>query len=193
METSLPLWLFLLISFGPPIIGFGGVIFTVIYSIKINSKNLEIKVLEMRENLKSQIEERDFRITQTILDRSIDCMQQGYKNLKVIDASLYSATPIAGLGATEHAEIARPDQDKFVNQLHEVRDWYNANCFYLPKELRDNYSRLILHSIKHVHELFYDVNKTKDSSVWVSYMDTYRLLENKFNDFMKRYNPFEID
>ena len=110
-----------------------------------------------------------------------------------IKASLYSATPIAGMGTTKHAELARPDQEKFLKQLEEVRDWYNENFFYLSKELRDNYLRLILDSIQHVHELFYDTAKRKDSSVWVSYMETYRLLENKFNDFMKIYNPFEIE
>ena len=119
-------------------------------------------------------------------------MQQAYKNLMVINASLYSAKPIAGLGATEYSETARPDQDKFLEQLEEVRNWYNENCFYLPKELRDNYARLILESIEHVHVLFYDAAKRKDNSVWVSYMNTYELLVSKFDKFMKKYNTFEI-
>ena len=98
----------------------------------------------------------------------------------VINASMYSANTIAGLGATEYSETARPEQDKFLEQLEEVRNWYNENCFYLPKELRDNYARLILESIEHVHVLFYDAAKRKDNSVWVSYMNTYELIVSKF-------------
>ena len=192
METSIPLWLYVVLSLVTPIIGFMVVIIKINSSAKNNSKNLEIKIIQMEKNIQSQIEERDFRIKQTILERSIDCMQQAYKNLMVINASLYSANPIAGLGATEYSETARPDQDKFLEQLEEVRNWYNENCFYLPKELRYNYARLILESIEHVHVLFYDAAKRKDNSVWVSYMNTYELLVSKFDKFMKKYNTFEI-
>ena len=78
METSIPLWLYVVLSLVTPIIGFMVVIIKINSSAKNNSKNLEIKIIQMEKNIQSQIEERKFRITQIILERSIDCMQQAY-------------------------------------------------------------------------------------------------------------------
>ena len=80
METSIPLWLYVVLSLVTPIIGFMVVIIKINSSAKNNSKNLEIKIIQMEKNIQSQIEERDFRIKQTILERSIECMKQAYKN-----------------------------------------------------------------------------------------------------------------
>lgn len=150
-----------------------------------------IAIRKFKHEIKEVLEDRKFKISQSILERTLNNMQTAYKNLMEIKKVLYSSKLIAGMGGTEREEKARLDYEKFIEQLDQIRSWYDENKFFLPRIIRDDYVRLIEGGKEYVMSSFYQGKVEESTEYWHTYLKLYENLEKKFDEFMKEYSVFE--
>ncbi len=173
----IPIWLYVVLSLGTPLLGFIGVIVTGIWTSKRNRDILEVKI----DALKSQEEEwenaRTFTVGQSILPKMLDSMQKVFEYTIEINAMIPSDVFNSQSIQNNNNDFIK-ERDKIFEKFRQIRKWYDQNCFYIPKDIRKSFLTML--------------NLAQDKNLWTQFWaklkETVENLENMFDLFLLKYS-----
>ncbi|MEP0827905.1 MAG: hypothetical protein HRF51_05230 [bacterium] len=160
-------------------ITFLSVIIMGMINIKMNKKNIDAKSQELRILLADKERERKFEVGKAVLQRSLQAMQEGFQNVMYLNRILNSVSA---------ATISEVELESQIAKVKSIRDWYDANCFYIPDSIRKKFLQL-------VNSTFIDI-KNKQSlgdqreraHIWKNLIDLVDNIENAFQQFFDKYS-----
>jgi hypothetical protein len=178
-SVNIPLWLYVLLPLVAPILGFLGLIISQIYSNRRLAKSISIDFQKIEKMLEDKERNRTFVVGQMLLPRTLDAMQKAFEFTMQINRM---ADLLPNKGMPDSLDIDEQASNNARNKLLEIRIWYDQNCFYLPRNIRDNFLVLINLSL---------IPSNQRVAFWQKIQEIVVLIGQSFNDFLKEYSLVE--
>lgn len=165
-----------------------GVIITVSVANRNVKKDMRTRIATLREDIRLRREEMEMAIGRAILPRNLEALQTCYQYTMEINRILYRGI---GKGASDSQlnEHLPQNLSSLQPKLDSFREWYEQHCFYLPKDVRDDFLRLLDFTYQHADTSTADPLK-ESRAVWDTLTDLTSGLEDKMDAFMTKYSLF---
>ena len=151
-----------------------------------HKEEIEIQLRALNANLKEKQKERDFELSKIILEKSLSVMQEGYKKTIELNILLNADAPI-NVDSKEHIRKFQ----EFIQRIEPIKNWYNENCFYLPKIIRDDFLILINLSYDHIDRKFFDTKTTPPLNIWEKLIAVLKGIQENYQAFLDKYSILE--
>ena len=181
-SISIPLWLYIALSLGAPFLGFVGVIVSSIWSNKRNREVLEVKIDALKSEFEDREKSRQFVVGHSILPKMLDSMQKIFEYTMEINAMIPSDVFDSQINQNNTDDFIS-ERDKIFEKFRQIRKWYDQNCFYIPKDIRNSF--LILLNLAQNKDLWFQF--------WTKLIEAIKNLENMVDLFLSKYSLIRND